>query len=129
VKSGKVTVCQNDVEAFEIKAQGKRIDVNATDKEFIKEIISSASETSSKGGVKEGIKRSVNGIKVARNMQPLLKDIVEDLCREGVTITVSYKGDKVVTIGSEANSKLTRLVTGTKGIEINNPTKLIEMSV
>ena len=129
VKSGKVTVCQNDVEAFEIKAQGKRIDVNATDKEFIKEIISSVTEGSNKRGVKEGIKRTVNGIKVARNMRPLLKDIVEDLCREGVTITVSYKGDKVATIGSEANSKLTRLVTGTKGIEINSPTKLIEMGI
>ena len=129
VKSGKVTVCQNDVEAFEIKAQGKRIDVNATDKEFIKEIISSASEGSNKRGVKEGIKRVINGIKVAINMRPLLKDIVEDLCREGVTITVSYNGDKVATIGSEANSKLTRLVTGTKGIEINSPAKLIEMSV
>ena len=114
VKSGKVTVCQNDVEAFEIKAQGKRIDVNTTDKEFIKEIISSVSEASNKRVVKEGIKRSANGIKVARNMRPLLKDLVEDLCREGVTITVSYKGDNVATIGSGANSKLTRLVTGTK---------------
>ena len=127
VKPGKVTVCQNDVETFEIKAQGKRID----DKEFIKKIISSVTEGSNKRGVKEGIKRSVNGIKVARNMRPLLKDIVEDLCREGVTITVSYtyKGDKVATIGSEANSKLTRSVTGTKGIEINSPTKLIEMGI
>ena len=59
-------------------------------------------------------------------MLPLLKDIVEDLCREGVTITVSYKGDNVATIGSEANSKLTRLVTGTK---IYSPTKLIEMGI
>ena len=90
--------------------------MKATDKESIKEIISSASETSNKRGVKEGIKRSVNGIKVARNMRPLLKDIVEDLCREGVTITVSYKGDNLATIGSEAKSKLTRLVTGTKGM-------------
>lgn len=129
MKSGKVTVCQNDVETLEIKAKDKRIDVNTTDKEFIKEIISSASEGSNKRSVKEGIKRRVNGIKVARNMRPLLKDIVEDFCREGVTITVSYKGDKVATIGSEANSKLTRLATGTKGIEINSPTKLIEMGI
>lgn len=42
VKSGKVTVYQNDVETLEIKAKDKRIDVNTTDKEFIKEIISSA---------------------------------------------------------------------------------------
>lgn len=42
MKSGKVTVYQNDVETLEIKAKDKRIDVNTTDKEFIKEIISSA---------------------------------------------------------------------------------------
>lgn len=125
IKSGKVTVSQNNVEALEIKAQGKKIDVNATDKKFIKEIISSARQGSSK----KGIKGTVDQIKVARNMRPLLKDIVEDLCKEGVTVTISYKGDKVVTIGSEANSKLTRLVTGTRGIEINSPTKLIEMGI
>ena len=125
IKSGKVTVSQNNVEALEIKAQDKKIDVNATDKKFIKEIISSARQGSSK----KGIKGTVDQIKFARNMRPLLKDIVEDLCKEGVTVTISYKGDKVVTIGSEANSKLTRLVTGTRGIEINSPTKLIEMGI
>ena len=125
IKSGKVTVSQNNVEALEIKAQDKKIDVNATDKKFIKEIISSARQGSSK----KGIKGTVDQIKVARNMRPLLKDIAEDLCREGVTVTISYKGNKVVTIGSEANSKFTRLVTGTRGIEINSPTKLIEMGI
>jgi hypothetical protein len=122
LKSGKVTVSQNNVEALKIKAEDKKIDVNVTEKKFIKEIISSAREGSS-------IKGSVNQIKVARDMRPLLKEIVEDLCKEGVTITISYKGDRVATIGSEANSKFTRLVTGTRGIEINSPAKLIEMGV
>ena len=122
LKSGKVAVSQNNVEELEIKAKDKKIDVNATNKKIIKEIISSAREGSS-------IKGSVNQIKVARDMRPLLKEIVEDLCKEGVTITISYKGDRVATIGSEANSKFTRLVTGTRGIEINSPAKLIEMGV
>ena len=125
IKSGKVNVSQNNVEALEIKAQDKKIDLNATDKKFIKEIISSARQGSSK----KGIKGTVDQIKVARNMRPLLKDIAEDLCKEGVTVTLSYKGDVVATIGSEANSKFTRLVTGTRGIEINSPTKLIEMGI
>ena len=55
--------------------------------------------------------------------------MVEDLCKEGVTITLSYKGDKVATIGSQADSKLTRFVTGTKGIEINSPGKLAELGL
>ena len=129
IKSGKITVSQNNVEALEIKAQNKRIDVNATDKQFIKEIISSARGASSKKGAAGSIKGSVNQIRAVRNTLPMLKEIAEDLCREGVTVTVSFKGDKVVTIGSGADSKLTRLITGTKGIEIDSLTKLIEMGI
>jgi len=128
VKSGKVTVSQNNVEALEITAHNKKIDVNAKNKEFIKEIISSARQGTKKD-VKESADRGIGGIRAARDMMPFVKDIVEDLCREGVTVTISYKGDKVVTIGRDADSKLTRFITGTKGIEVNSPLKLIEMGI
>ena len=129
IKSGKVTISENDVPQLEITAANKRIDINATDKQLIKEVVSSARQASSKGGVRERIQKSTSTIREARKTQPLVKEMVEDLCREGVTITVSYKGDRVVTVGSEANSKLTRLVTGTKGIEINSPRRLAEMTL
>lgn len=58
-----------------------------------------------------------------------MDNILEDLCEEGVTVTVSYKGDRAVTIGSEANSKLTRFITGTRGIQIYNNLKLAEMTI
>ncbi len=129
MKSGKITISQNNVEAVEVNVKDKKIDVNAKDKAFIKEIVSSARGTSTKGGVTETIRRGVGTLREARKSQPLVKEIVEDLCREGVTITVSYKGDRVVTIGSEADSKFTKVVTGTKGIEINSPLKLAEMGI
>jgi hypothetical protein len=129
IKSGKITVSQNNTPAVVITAENKKIDINATDKDFIKEIISSTRQGTTKKGVVEGLHRSIDTVREVRKMQPLAKEIVEDLCTEGVTITVSYKGDRVVTVGSEANSKLTRLVTGTKGIEINNPLKLAEMGL
>jgi hypothetical protein len=128
-KSGKVTISQNNDPQLEIKAQNGNIDINATDKKLIKQVVSSAREGTSKGGIKERIQRTTSTIREARQSQPLVKAIVEDLCREGVTITFSYKGDRVATIGSEANSKLTRLVTGTKGIEINSPRKLAELGL
>lgn len=128
LKSGKITVSQNDVEALEVNVKNKKIDVNATDKNFIKGIISGTGGASSKG-VRGSIKRGTNTLRVARETRPLIKDLVEDLCNEGVTVTVSYKGDRVVTIGSGANSKLTRVLTGTKGIEINSPRKLAEMAL
>lgn len=129
LKSGKITLSQNDKPAVEVNISERKIDADIVDKEFVKEIVSSARGVSSKKGVGESIRRGVNTIKEARKSQPAVKEMVEDLCREGVTITISYKGDRVVTVGSEANSKLTRLVTGTKGIEINSPRKLAEMGI
>jgi hypothetical protein len=129
IKSGKVTVSQNGTEALEITAKQKKIDVNAKDKEFIKEIISSVRKGPADEGVRESVDRGFGGVKAVREMLPMVKDIVEDLCREGVTVTISYKGDKVVTIGRDADSKLTRLITGTKGIQVNKPLKLIEMGI
>jgi hypothetical protein len=129
LKSGKVTISQNNIEAVEVNVQDKKIDINAKDKDFIKELVSAARNPSAQKGVAQSLKGGVNLLREARKSQPLVKEIVEDLCREGITITVSYRGDRVVTLGSEANSKLTRLVTGTKGVEINSPLKLAEMGI
>lgn len=129
LKSGKITISQNDKPAVEVNVSEKKIDADVVDKEFVKEIISTARKSSTKQGVGESIRRGVGTLREARKAQPVMKEMVEDLCREGVTITVSYKGDRVVTVGAEANSKLTRLVTGTKGVEINSPRKLAEMGI
>lgn len=126
IKSGKIRVSQNNVEAVEISAENKKIDVNTKDKKFIKEVISAVSRSDEKKGL---MSRGVNSLRAARNMQPIVKEIAEDLTREGLTVTLSYKGDKVVTIGSDADSKFTRFLTGTKGVEVNNPLKLIEMGI
>ncbi len=129
LKSGKITISQNDKPAVVVNVSEKKIDANVEDKDFIKEIISSSRKASTSKGIKESLQRGVDTLREARKSRPLVKELVEDLCQEGVTITVSYKGDRVVTVGSEANSKLTRLVTGTKGIEINSPRKLAEMGI
>jgi hypothetical protein len=129
LKSGKVTISQNDKPAVVVNITEKKIDADVEDKEFIKEVIGSARNASTSKGVRESLHRGVDSLREARKARPLVKELVEDLCSEGVTITVSYKGDRVVTVGSEANSKLTRVITGTKGIEINSPLKLAEMGI
>lgn len=126
LKSGIITISEKDVPQLEINVRNKKIDINATNKEFIKDLVNGAEPSR---GIKKRLQRSVQEIKVVRETRPLIKDIVEDLRKEGVTLTLSYKGDKVATIGSEANSKLTQIVTGTKGIEINSPRKLVELGI
>ncbi len=129
IKSGKITISQNDKPALEVTASEKRLDINTLDKDFVKEIMSSVQGASSKKGVIEGLKKSFGTIREASKFLPLLKDIAEDLCSEDFTVTVSYKGDLVLTIGAKADSKFTRLITGTKGIEINSSLKLAEMGL
>ena len=129
VKSGKITVSENGVDQLVIKASNKKIDINATDKQLIKEVVSSARHAGLEGGAQKTIRRGTGAIRAVRGTLPVVKDIVEDLCKEGVTITLSYKGDRVASVGSEADSKFTRFLTGTRGIEINSPRKLIELGL
>lgn len=129
VKSGKVTVSTKGKEELEITAANRRIDVNAEDKELIKEVISAVRETDGKRGIVETIKDAPNTIETLTDMRELVAEIAEELKQAGITVTLSYKGDLVVTVGAQANSKISRLITTTKALEINNLPKLIEMAI
>jgi K+/H+ antiporter YhaU regulatory subunit KhtT len=130
VKSGKIKVSQNNKETLEITALDKKIDVNAKDKEFIKDIVASVrKDDKQRKSVFNVIERGVASLQTVQNMQPVVKELADDFCREGLTVTLSFKGDAVVTIGSKANSKFTRFLTGTKGVEINSFKKLVEIGL
>ncbi len=129
VKSGKVTVSAKNVEAIEITAAEKKIDVKALDKEFIKEVLEAAKGNKEDKGITASIKGVVGQINTARSSLGVLKEMAEELKEAGVTITLTYKDDVVVTLGCEANSKFSRVATGTKSIEINSPKKLLELGI
>ena len=127
LKSGRIVVSRNNVEALEIKAAEKKIDVTALDKKFVKDTLSAAQDGAGKG--KGPIEKSVSLLRNARDGLGLLKDAAEDLSSAGITVTLSYKGGAVVTLGSEANPKLSRFATGTKAIEVNSARKLLELGI
>ena len=112
VKSGEVTLITGDVEALQIKAEDNKIELSIADKEFFKDVFGSA------GG----------GTSIRRKLAQF-KSIATELKDEGLTVTLSYKGDLLVTIGLEAKPKFSRLVTRTDVVEINNLRKLIELGV
>ncbi len=112
VKSGEVTLSTGNVEALQIKAEDNKIELGIADKEFLKDVLGSA-----------------GGGKSVRSKLAQLKSIATELKDEGLTVTLSYKGDLLVTIGSEAKSKFSRLVTRTDAVEINNLRKLVELSI
>ena len=112
VKSGEVTLITGDVEALQIKAEDNKIELSIANKEFLKDVLGSAG-----GGTS------------IRSKLAQLKSIAVELKDEGLTVTLSYKGDLLVTIGLDAKPKFSRLVTRTDAVEINNLHKLIELSV
>ena len=112
VKSGEVTLITGDVEALQIKAEDNKIELSIANKEFLKDVLGSAGSGT-----------------LIRSKLASLKSMAVELKDEGLTVTVSYKGDLLVTIGSEAKPKFSRLVTRTDAVEINNLRKLIELSV
>ncbi len=129
VKSGKVIVSTKGKEELEITAANRRIYVNAEDKGLIKEVISAIRETGGKRSIVETIKEAPNTIETLTDMRGLVAEIAEELKQAVITVTLSYKGDLVVTVGAQANSKISRLITTTKALEINNLPKLIEMAI
>ena len=112
VKSGEVTLFTGDEEALQVKAEDNKIELRIANKEFLKDVVDSAG-----GGAS------------IRSKLAQLKDIAGELKDEGLTITLSYRGDILVTIGSEAKPKFSRLVTRTDAVEINNLRKLLQLSV
>ena len=112
VKSGEVTLSTGEVEALQVKADGNKIELNIADKGFLKEVMGSAGAGGS-----------------VRSMLAQLRSIAGELKDEGLTVTISYKGDRLVTIGLEAKPTFSQLVTGTSAVEINNMRRLLELIV
>ena len=119
LESGKITVSTNNVDSIKIRVADKKIDINAINKTIVKEAL--------KATRKEGKKGIVKSLEAARSNLGMLKVVAEELSDAGVTVKLSYKGDLVATLGSQAKPKLSSIATGTKAIEINNPIKLLEL--
>ena len=111
VKSGEITLFTGDEEALQVKAENDKIDLSVASKEFMKDVIDSAGGSTS-----------------FRSKLAQLKEIAGELKSEGITITLSYRGDIIVTIGLEAKPKFSRLLTRTDAVEIKNLRKLVELS-
>ena len=112
ITSGEVTLFTDDKEALHLKAGNKKIDLDVVDKKFVKDVVG-----------------SLGGRTSIRGRLSQIKSIAEELRNEELTVTVSYKGNRVVTVGAKAKPKISRVLTGTNAIEINSLRKLIELGV
>jgi hypothetical protein len=112
VKSGAVTLSTGNVEALHIKAEDDKIEISIDSKEFLKDALSSAGSGGS-----------------IRSKLAQLRSIAGELKDEGLTVTLSFKGDRLVTLGLDAKPTFSRFVTRTNAMEINNLRKLLQLTV
>ena len=112
LKSGEVCVSANNQNLLQFTIKDKVIELNIIDNKFIKDLL-------------KGNTKSASVLELLKQ----LKTIAEELKNDGVTITVSYKGETMLTIGSNAKAHFSQLMTGTKKVEINNLRKLIQIAL
>ena len=112
LKSGEINLSANNQKLIQLTVKSKQIDLNIIDNKFLKELLKDNTKTTS---FLELLKQ--------------LKTLAEELKNQGVTITLSYKGVTMLTLGSDAKANLSQLITRTKKIEINNLKKLIQLAL
>jgi hypothetical protein len=111
-KSGEINLLTSGKENLQLKIKNRRISLNLIRKELLKYILSlevNPEETS------------------ILRMFTQLKNTAEKLKQNGLTITISHKNQIILTLGAEANPTLSKLITRTNAIQVNDLTKLIEI--
>ncbi len=111
-KLGEIALAINDQKTLQLKAENRKINMDIIDKQFIKKVL---------GGLGEG-KASF------RSSLSQLRNIAEELRNEALTVTISYRSSRVITMGLDAKPKFSKIVSGTNAIEINSLFKLIELA-
>jgi len=112
LKSGEINLSANNQKLIQLTIKSNKIDLNIRDNKLLKELLTDNTKTAS---FLELLKQ--------------FKTLAEELKNQGVTITLSYKGEIMLTIGSDAKANFSQLVTRTKKIEINNLKKLIQLAL
>ena len=112
LKTGEVAVSANNEDFLQLTVNTNRIDLNIVDKRFLKSLL-----------------KDSRRIKSFRDLIRQLRNTAEELRSEGVTITISFDGVTVLTLGSEAKPRFSKWITRTEEIEINNLRKLIQIVI
>ena len=111
-RHGSISLQTNGVENVQLQIENHKIDLNLLQKEQIKTLLELEAKTDENSILKK---------------LRTLKNTAEKLKRDGLTITISYKGQTMLTLGSEANPTVSQMVTETNAVEINNLVQLLAL--
>lgn len=117
-EGGEVLLYTGDVRVLRVDLSSTHINVDLVDKAFVKRIIAMRDQLTPKlpgaGSADKGGSPNIGGaLSTARK-------VADALSSRGITVTVSYRGRRIATIGAEAHSTLLQLITKTRRIALNS---------
>jgi hypothetical protein len=124
-EGGEVLLWTGDVEVLKVDLSSTRIDVNLVDKAFVKRLIAMRDQLTPKPTSEDD---EDNPPQLSGALSTA-KKAAEALSSRGITVTVSYHGKRIATIGAEAQSTLLQLITKTRRIALNNVIAAIRLLI
>jgi hypothetical protein len=123
-ESGHVLLSTGDVQVLRVVLTSSLIEVNIEDKAFIKRIIA----------MRDSLvpKRPDTGDQNLPSLSgplSMLRSIAETLCSRGITVTVSYRGHRIATLGADAKPTLLQHITKTRALALNSLYTAIKMII
>ncbi len=113
LKEGTITLKIDGVENIQLQIENNKLNLNFIQKDELKTLLELQAEIKQES--------------ILKKLQTL-KNLAEQLEQEGSTITVSYKGQTLLTLGCEAKPTLSQIATRTNAIEINNLIELMKLA-
>lgn len=126
-EGGEVLLSTGDVQVLKVSLSSTHIDVNVEDKAFIKRII--ALRNQPKAQACDADSEATGNPPQIGGALSTARKVADALCSRGITITVSYQGSKIATIGADANPTLLQYITKTRGIAINSIISAAKMMI
>jgi hypothetical protein len=126
-EGGEVLLSTGDVRILRVDLSSTHIGVDLVDKAFVKRVISMRDQLVPKlpgaGSDEEGGAPNIGGaLSTARK-------VADALSSRGITVTVSYRGKRIATVGAEAHSTLLQLITKTRRIALNSVVAAIRLVI
>lgn len=127
-EGGQVLLSTGEVDVLRVNLSSTHIDVNVEDKAFIKRIIAMRDELTPKMPGAQSTEANGNPPQIGGAISTARK-VADALCSRGITITVSFRGRRIATVGAEAHPTLLQYITKTRGIALNSIVTAIRMVI
>ncbi len=122
-ESANIILSAGNNDLLQVDLTNKRINIDIENKKFLKGLIKIGRDfTKKQKPAAKKNKKSPSALATA-------KTVGETLKKRGITITLSYRGGVVATLGAEAHPTILQLITKTHTIALNSLPKAITMIV